>query len=163
MQTRQSRRPGELVFAIALVVFSAILLWQAFAISGFSGLSTPGIFPMLATGTMLVSGLAILRDVVRSRPVAGGRSPLHGFVADIVPLRLSGMIGLVALYLAAMPWVGFLISSAIFLFLSILFLWRRSLLMTTALTAVSLLAVYLVFRVVFQVVLPAGTLMRGWS
>ena len=53
-------RPAELVFAILISVFSVGALWQAYEISGFKSLTSAGVFPMLAAGTMLVSALIIL-------------------------------------------------------------------------------------------------------
>lgn len=35
------RRPGELVFALVLLVLSGALLWEAYGISGFEALSAP--------------------------------------------------------------------------------------------------------------------------
>ncbi len=58
------RRQGEVMFSLLLAVFSVTAFWQAFAISGFRGLSEPGVFPMLASATMLVSSLLILKEVL---------------------------------------------------------------------------------------------------
>ena len=59
MPSPPTKRPGEVPFGLVLVVFSATALWQAHAISGFAGLTTAGVFPMLASGTMLVSAVVI--------------------------------------------------------------------------------------------------------
>lgn len=158
MPPDNSRRPGELVFIVLILLASAWLFWQSVLISGFSGLSTPGVFPMLASGVMVVSGLWILRDTAR-RPSGGGGVGL--FVRQITPLRQVVMLGLVAIYVAVMPWLGFVLASGLFLLVSIGFLWRRNVFVTAAISAVSLGAIYLIFRVAFQVVLPRGTLLQG--
>lgn len=158
MSTGPQRRPGELGFAVLLVLGSLWLFWQAIEISGFTGLSTPGVFPMLASGVMVISALAILRDAARRGAAGGG---LSRFLAEVTPMRQVSMLGLVAAYVASMPWLGFVLASGLFLLISIGFLWRRSFLLTVLLSGVSLGAIYVVFRVVFQVVLPKGTLIAG--
>ncbi|MFT7210183.1 MAG: putative tricarboxylic transport membrane protein [Granulosicoccus sp.] len=157
-----ANRPGELVFAIALAVFSAVALWQAWLISGFYGLSEPGVFPMLAAGTMLVSSLFILRDVMsNARDISNEKSQSDDFFQTVLPLRLIVMISLVGLYIASMPWFGFIVASGVFLLASFMYLWRKSLGISVVLTVFSLACIYGIFRVVFQVVLPKGTLLTG--
>lgn len=158
MSSESPRRPGELVFNAVLLIFSLWLFWQAFSISGFSGLSTPGIFPMLASGLMVVSLLVILRGIVRQRASEAG---LLKFLQEVTPFRHLVVLGLVLAYVVSMPLLGFLLSSGLFLFASIWFLWRRSLWITAGLSLLSLGLIYLVFRVAFQVVLPRGSLLQG--
>lgn len=155
-----ARRPGEVVFSLVLAVFSVTAFWQSFAISGFAGLSEPGVFPMLASATMLISSLLILKDVL-SKP-AGPDAGFAGFRQEVVPLRLVGVILLILAYVVAMPLLGFVVSSAGFLFLSIWYLWRKGPLVSAVLTVTSLAAIYFIFRQVFQVVLPQGSLMQGF-
>jgi hypothetical protein len=64
-------------------------------------------------------------------------------------------------YLAALPLFGFLAASGLFLFASFQYLWRRNPLVTLLLSAVALAAIYVVFRIVFRVVLPQGSLVGG--
>ena len=158
MSPRAQRRPGELAFAVALLAFSLWLFSEAYKISGFSGLSTPGVFPMLASGLMVASSLAILVKVLVMGPAGGG---LRRFLADITPLRQAVMVALVFAYIAAMPWLGFLAASGLFLFASIQFLWRRNVVLTALVSLAGLAAIHVVFTLVFQVVLPRGTLLRG--
>ncbi len=154
----RSRRPGELVFVILLLLASLWLFWQSVLISGFSGLSTPGVFPMLASGVMVISALWILRDTAKRAPDGGG---ISRFVEQITPLRQVVMLGLVALYVALMPWLGFVVASGVFLIATISFLWRRNFFLTVGISALALGVIYLIFRVAFQVVLPRGTLLQG--
>jgi len=157
MSGQSTRRPGELAFICLLALFSAAALWQAYDISEFTGLSQPGVFPMLAAATMLLSCVFILRDTLRTRPnqEPGQRT---AFWHTIMPMRLMVMLAMVALYLYAMPWLGFVIASGLFLFACFAYLWRKSLLISLLLAAGSLAAVYFLFRIVFEVVLPQGTL-----
>ncbi len=154
-----ARRPGEVVFSLLLAVFSVTAFWQSYAISGFKGLSEPGVFPMLASATMLLSSLVILRDVV-ARPA----SPDTGFLPfqrEVIPARLAVVVGLILAYVVAMPQVGFVISSAGFLFVSFWYLWRKGPVISAALALTSLALIYFIFRQVFQVVLPQGSVVQG--
>lgn len=144
------RRPGELGFALVLTVLGALSLWQAYDISGFEKLSAPGVFPMLASGVMLVSALAIVREV-QARPTS--RAPLS---VDILPRRLLLMIMLLLAYVLLMPRLGFLAGSGLFLFASLSWLWHRPWWAALGVTLISLLAVHLLFRQLFQVILPQG-------
>ena len=152
------RRPGELVFALLIVVFSVGALWQSYSISGFSGKTTPGVFPMIASGVMVISGVVILMSATQL-PAPPEGAP--GFLAEILTLRHMVVIGLVLAYVLLMPLIGFVASSAVFLFCSFQFLWRKNPLLMLALTGVTLVIIYVVFREVFQVVLPQGILLQG--
>ena len=162
MAGSRTRRQGEIVFAILMVAFSVTAFWQAYAISGFSGLSEPGVFPMLASATMLVSAIVVLRDsVIRTVPDPEAETGIAAIILKIVPPRLLAVMTMILAYVVAMPLLGFVVSSALFLLAAFWFLWRRGLLISLALTAASLGGVYVVFRKVFQVVLPQGSLLQG--
>lgn len=152
----RTRRPGELVFGLALLVFSLFACWQAWRISGFSSLSSAGVFPMVATFTMVVSGLFIVGETARARPEVG-RGSLQRFAAEITPWRLVVFTLLIIGYMLALEPVGFLLSSFGFLFLGMSFLYRKGVLVNLAVSAGSLALIYFIFRHVFSVVLP-----RGW-
>jgi len=159
MKTPSGLRPGELVFALMLVAFSLVAFREAYAISGFSGLTTGGVLPMLASGIMTVSGLAILRNVL-GRHVSGEAASLSAIRAYLLPTRLLLFGLLLLLYALAIPWIGFIAASGGFLFVSILYLWRRGIIWSTAISLIAILVVYVLFRLIFQVVLPTGSL---WS
>ena len=74
------RRPGELLFTVFLVLFSGVLLWNAFGISGFEALSGPGAVPMATAAVMLVSALIVL---VRTLPLP--RTTDETVMRDILP------------------------------------------------------------------------------
>jgi len=152
------RRPGEAAFAGLLVVFSGAALWQAHGISGFSSPHGPGVFPMLAAAVMLLTAaLIFFRTLRRPAPAI----PLTGQVAAIVPHRLVSMLVLVALLVIGMPRLGFFPSVGLFVFAATWLLWRRGPLPALGVTVVALGAIYVTFRVVFQVVLPRGTWLQG--
>jgi len=159
---------GELGFSLLLVVFSATAFWQSYAISGFSGLATAGVFPMLASATMLLAAVCILikkskqLKINSADEMAYDAHSKQGFFRSILPLQLVVVVALITGYVIAMPLFGFLLSSAAFLFLSFGYLWRKSIVVTVLITLASVVSVYLIFRKLFVVVLPKGTLIQGW-
>lgn len=162
MSNAPSERPAELVFAIIISVFSVAAFWQAYEISGFSSAHSAGVFPMLATGTMVLSSFIILcRTATRSIPSHRTMDELRLFFRKVMPFRQCAILVLMAAYLFSMPWLGFIVSSGLFLLISFSYLWGKSLLATLSVTAVSLASIYFIFRVVFQVVLPQGEWLRG--
>ncbi len=161
MNTSEQLRPGERLFALFLVLVAGFVFSEAYRISGFRGLTTGGVMPMLASGVMVVSSLLILADSLRKPRHKGGG--LQAFFAYLLPLRVVLFAVLVAVYAALIPGLGFLAASGAFLFVAIWALWRRGPLLAAVLSVVSILAIYLLFRVVFQVVLPLGSLWQTGS
>lgn len=154
MKTPSDLRPGERVFALLLLAISLIAFREAYMISGFSGLTTGGVLPMLAASVMIMNGFVILRDAFKRRTP---ESPVSfGVAAFLLPARLVMFTAFLALYAAAIPSVGFMAASGGFLFISIAVLWRRGLLWSAAITLIAILSIYVIFRLLFQVVLPTG-------
>ena len=153
------RRPGELVFALLIVVFSAATSWLSYGISVFTGKTTAGVFPMIASAVMMVSSVVILVSATRlpATPQSSNR-----FLAEILTPRHLIMIGFILAYVMLMPLIGFVASSAVFLFCSFQFLWRKNSFLILTLTGATLAIIYVIFREVFQVVLPQGTLLKGF-
>ena len=50
MDAKRPRVPGELIFAVAMLLFGLTALWLAWRIAGFSSWSSPGVMPMIADG-----------------------------------------------------------------------------------------------------------------
>lgn len=146
------------MFGCVLVVFSTACLFQSYKISGFNGLSEPGIFPMIATAAMLASALVILRDTLK---LPSSKTRLSTFFAEVCSPRFMIVVAMSCLYLLAMPWLGFTAASGIFLFSTIAYLWQNKLVWSLAVSVLSITIIYMIFRVVFQVVLPQGTLWQG--
>lgn len=157
MSKAHTRRPGELAFAVVLAAFSLFAAYQAWLIAGFSSVSSPGMFPMIAAGAMVVSGMIILAEAIRKKPEAE-RNTAQRFFADITPIRLLVFAALIVAYMLALEPLGFALSSFAFLFISISYLRRGNVLLNLLLSGASLAIIYIVFRYVFAVVLPAGRL-----
>jgi putative tricarboxylic transport membrane protein len=148
-----SRRPGELVFTILLLAASTFMLWQAYAISGFDSLSSAGAFPMAMTSIMVGAMVVVLIKLARKPRPANAFMRLK---TEILPRTVVVFSVIILAYSLVLETVGFIIASFVFLLVSIWFLeggrFKRALLFSI----LSILGVYFVFRLVFQVVLPEG-------
>lgn len=158
MQDRRAKRPGEGTFGILLLALSLILLWQAWKISGLTGLSTPGAFPMAAAATMAIAALVVvIGDLRRPHETDGGKTErARDFFSTVTPSVIMVFAGFVIGYSALLDTLGFLPASFLFLFAGIQFLHRGSVGFSFAVALGALIAIYAVFRLVFQVVLPEG-------
>ncbi len=155
MSGQPTRRPGELVFLVVLLVLGLLAILEAERLGGFTKLSGPGFFPMLASLAAVLSlGAVIWGRLKQGQPLAA----LGRFFTDVMPLRLVVVVALIAAYVAAMPWLGFIVASGGFLLLMLLYLWRQGFWRALAVTLASLVAIQVVFRLLFQVVLPSGQL-----
>lgn len=163
MHSLRRRLPGELTFALLLIVFSLFLLWQAYAIAGFDSLSSAGAFPMVAAGVMLISAAFALRDTLKSKLFSGheGESLPQQFARQIAPSMLVLFVITITVYMVALETVGFILSSYLFLLVSMWILGSRKLFLNIWVSALVLAAVYLIFQTIFSVVLPTGSLFQG--
>lgn len=144
------RRPGEVVFALILLAASAVMLREATGIRGFGQLSAPAAIPV-ATTTVMVICMVIV--VLRSwrLPLVSGESIRR----DILPLRVLVFVAMLAVYGLLLVPFGFLPTTALFLIAGIRILgrsWRFSIGVGLA----ALVGIWLVFRIVFTVLMPAG-------
>lgn len=151
------RRPGELVFAYLLLLFSLFLFHEAYKISGFSSVSSAGVFPLVATGLMIVTSLVtIVRTHRMQSSVDSEESLPRAFWRQITPVDLVVFVAITVLYALALDPLGFLSSSFLFLTASIFYLHERRIVVSVVVALISLALIYLVFRVAFEVVLPKG-------
>ncbi|MFK8080929.1 MAG: tripartite tricarboxylate transporter TctB family protein [Granulosicoccus sp.] len=168
------KRGGEALFVAVLIIFSAAALWQSYGIAGFSKWSSPGVFPMLASATMLICAIFILRNHYQQNDhsIATDESSDASVSADteaekpsldsasVLPRRVVIITLLLVFYVVAMPTLGFLLCSGLFLLASITYLWNKPLWQALLVSAVALVVIHVVFRQVFQVILPRGTLIE---
>lgn len=149
----EQRRPGEMGFAIFLTIASLFLLYSAYGISGFDALSGAGSVPMATTFVMVVSALII------TLRTAGLSIVAHETIAkDILPIMVIVFIGFLVLFGLLLKPLGFVLTAALFLIVSIKALSGKGWGYTLSVALGSLLIIWIVFRVVFTVLLPAGVL-----
>lgn len=156
MHDKRKRSAGELAFNFLMFLVSLFLMWKAFMISGFSSLSSPGALPMAVALTMAISsGLILLnnfRHTLRDETT---------FVGDIVPPVVILMMLAITGYALLLVPLGFLPTSLLFLVLSILFLRRGGLVFALLVSLCSLVCIYIIFRMVFEVLMPPGIVAEG--
>jgi putative tricarboxylic transport membrane protein len=159
MHTSHPRLAGELTFMALLVVASLFLLWASYEISSFDSLAAPGSFPMVCAFAMLVTGLINAVATARARlQLEQGESWLQQFLRRVTPPRLLAFAVLIFLYMVGMEYIGFLLASYVFLALSMYLLGSRRVLLNLLISLLVLVAVFIIFRTAFSVVLPAGSL-----
>jgi hypothetical protein len=151
MSNARTRRPGEAVFTLLLAAVSAFLMWTAYGIAGFEALSSPGALPMAAAGTMLFASVAIAAQTLSRRPRTG-----ETLSRDVLPLRVVVTVVLVAAYAVLLKPVGFLPVSFVFVLALMRILGQRNLAVCAAISAAGVLTIYVVFRVIFNVMMPEG-------
>ncbi|MHA6263965.1 tripartite tricarboxylate transporter TctB family protein [Arenibacterium sp. CAU 1754] len=147
----EKRRPGELGFAIFLTVASLGLLYSAYGISGFKALSSPGSVPMATSLVMVISALVVAVRTAKLPKVAS-----ETLAKDILPVMVIIFVGFLIAFGALLKPLGFLPTAALFLVAAFKLLSRKSWGYSLTIAFVSLLVIWLVFRIVFTVLLPAG-------
>lgn len=159
MHSSHPRLAGELTFMALLVLVSVFLLWTSYQISSFDSLAAPGSFPMVCAGAMLVTGLINLVKTARARlNLENGETWLQQFGRKVTPLQLIAFSTLIFLYMLGMEYIGFLLASYIFLAASMYLLGSRRIGLNLVISLLVLVAIFVVFRTAFSVVLPAGSL-----
>ncbi|MDO5631221.1 MAG: tripartite tricarboxylate transporter TctB family protein [Paracoccus sp. (in: a-proteobacteria)] len=153
---KRKRSAGETFFNALLFLVSLFLLWSAYDIAGFSSLSSPGALPMAVAFAMVVSSGLILLGNLRTPD----RDDSH-FLSDILPPVVIVMMLMIAGYGVLLVPLGFLPTSLIFMVLSVMFLRKGGLIYAIGVSVFSLALVYVVFRLIFTVLLPAGIVPEG--
>ncbi|MCI5040191.1 MAG: tripartite tricarboxylate transporter TctB family protein, partial [Donghicola eburneus] len=134
-----------------LTIGSGALLWNAYGIAGFEALSSPGAIPMATAAVMLISSIVILVKTAKLKPVEN-----ETMSKDILPWLVIVMFVLLVAFGIALKPLGFIPTAAIFLILSMKLMARRSWPVTLLIALGSLVVIWLIFRIVFTVLLPAG-------
>ena len=87
-----------------------------------------------------------------------GETWAQQFIRKVTPAQLVAFAVLIFLYMLGMEYVGFLLASSIFLAASMYLLGSRRVVLNLFISAAVLVAIFIVFRTAFSVVLPAGSL-----
>ena len=148
------RKPGELTFALLLFLVSLTISYFAFNISGLSSMSSTGSIPMLAALFLLFSSLTTL---IKTSLMPRSENPL-AFTDLITPKLLIFFVSITLAYILIINQLGFLVSSILFLFFSILALYRQGPLLAILISVNALAVIYVIFRVIFKVILPEASL-----
>lgn len=156
--TPAASRKAEAVFATVLLAASLFLLREALAIGPLSRPSAPGGVPVVAAGVMAASVLFVLVDALLRSPQAPDPAealaePPAG-VAGLWPLALA--VALAVGFAVLVDRLGFLLAGTLFLTLAFRAIGRRRWRVALPVAVAVILVIWLLFRLVFQVLLPEG-------
>ena len=156
MESKRKLRAGENVFAWLMLALSGFILVQAYLISGFSSIDSPGTFPMGAAAVMVVSSvLVLLKNQRLTKPDAATlRGELQEAAATVVPKVFLLYSAIIIGYMVLIKPLHFLPSSFAFMLISIIYLKGGKPLKALLISTVMLAFIYLVFQYFFRVVLP---------
>ena len=98
----------------------------------------------------------MIRGVIRE----GVTSGLEAF-SDFLPLQFFTLLVMIVLYIYAMPYLGFYVSSILFMTASLLFLRVKLWQIVMAEIAIFVL-IYCAFTLLLEVRLPKGELLEEW-
>ena len=149
-------RRGEVLFVIALTLFSLIILFMSLQL-GFGRIKAPGagFFPAFISTFGLVLGILL---IVRSLRTTKDQEMKKVFIDRKGFLRLMAMIITFCGWLIVMPWLGFIIVTflATFAFAKIMGLegWLKPIMLAIG----GSIFIYLLFDVWFYADLPRGIL-----
>ena len=146
------RIPGESIFSLGLVGFSVLALYLSFGIPGEASISMPGTLPLVASMVLLLSAIAF------SRRVWAAPAPLkdQSFFRIMTPMRWVNFVLLGIGYVVLLAYFGFLIATFLYLFLTISYLHRGGWMLAFFVSVNFLAIIYMVFRLLFQIILPEG-------
>lgn len=139
-----------------LLLASLVLLRESWRIDGLPSPSAAGVTPTVASALMAAcAAFLLLRRVVAGAPErVVPVDTLRRLVATVLPARVVGTALLLLLYMLALEPLGFVVSSLLFLVLSMLLLgWRRPVPLLLA-AGGTVAAIRLVFATLFEVQLP---------
>lgn len=150
-------QPGEKVFDWLLLLLSIGVLIEAFRIDGGLRLNSAGSFPMGLALVMIASSVVILFSHRYKRRDSRIRTALHEcqvFLHEHFQPYIVVFIVAAIIYLAAIAWISFYVSTALFLAAMFIYLRRGKVVSSLIITAVASVVIYVLFTLVFRVYLP---------
>ena len=149
----QAELRGELKLLVFLFVFGAALFYEALAVNGiFQGISSgPGSLPQLVSALLLAlicfEGLALVRRGYRE----GSLKEMLAFLFDREVMTLLVMVAAYGMFIERL---GFVVTSTVFLFVTMYLLDRKQPVEKLLIAVGAVAVLYLIFSTIFQVVLP---------
>jgi len=142
----------DLVFSLCMMALSIVLAVQSFRYP-----SDSAFFPRVLSILLLLLSLLLLIRAVRQPPREDRTGGIRANAVSMMRSTPMVVFGSAVLYIAVIPVLGFLVSTALFIFGSILFRDRRKLVVAAIYGICFPAAIYFVFHAVLGVSLP-----RGW-
>ena len=117
MKEIRKLRAGENLFAWLMMALSLFVLIQAYLISGFSSISSAGMFPMVAAAIMVAAmALILLKNRKLAKPDADGlKDELRRAAKQVLPKVFLVYTGVIIAYMILIQPLHFLPSSFAFL------------------------------------------------
>jgi hypothetical protein len=145
-----SRRSVEIVVAGAILVLAAMVLWDSYGRgAGWDGGPQSGFFPARVGWILAIASAFALINAIRRRD--------QGIFATWGQLALVAQIfAPLAIYVAAIEWIGIYVSSAIFMAAFMVFLGSFRWWTTLVISALTPVIAFWVFELQFRVPLPKG-------
>lgn len=152
-------QPGEKGFAVFLLLIGLFFTWQSVLLyQKAPGASGSGAVPLFCSVVIDLFAIAILVTDRKRRSINSGKpfgEVVRNTLAYLASRDVVVMILLVVVYCVALFLeVGFMIATPIFLWVGMCYLSRKNYVKNIIWTALCMLFIYLVFRVLFSVVLP---------
>jgi putative tricarboxylic transport membrane protein len=156
MKKSRKLRAGENLFAWLMMIFSLFVFIEAYRISGFSSISSPGMYPMIAAAVMVLSmALILLNNRKLVKPDADGfKDEMQLAARRVLPPIFLIYTAIVVGYMSLIEPLHFLPSSLVFLMASMIYLKGGSWLKSVLIAVGTMAGIYLIFQYVFRVVLP---------
>jgi len=156
MKENRKLRAGENIFGWLMMAFSLFVLIQAYLISGFSSISSPGTFPMGAAAIMVLSmALVLMNNVKHEKPDADDlKDELQRAAKEVLPSVFLVYTGIIIGYMILIQPLHFLPSSFAFLLVSMIYLKGSTVLKSLIISTLLLACIFIVFQYFFRVVLP---------
>jgi len=156
MKEIRKLRAGENLFAWLMMALSLFVLIQAYLISGFSSISSAGMFPMVAAAIMVVAmALILLNNRKLAKPDADGlKDELRQAAKQVLPKVFLVYTGIIIGYMILIQPLHFLPSSFAFLLVSMIYLKGSTVIKSLIISILTLACIYIVFQFFFRVVLP---------
>ncbi len=149
---------GEFTFILLLLVISMVLFILSLRMYVDTPvLSGPATFPLLTTILMIIILSSILWGSKKYNKFAKDRNILEKLKATLnylFPQKIIQLIALIIIYVLVLPYLGFIITTFLFLFLAMLLFSKKNILQIFTISTGSIVCILIVFKYIFQIVLP---------
>lgn len=154
-----THQPGEKGFSVVLLVIGLFFTWQSWLLYREEPTaSSYGAVPLFCSLLIVLFSIGILITDRHKKSINSGlkgkevirNSVKHLFNKDILVMLVLVLLYCIALYVGA----GFMFATPVFLWLTMTYLSRGNYLKNLLWTALCMIFIYLVFKVLFSVVLP---------
>ena len=146
-----SRRFGPAAMAVLFLAMSLLLWGETFRddyhLSRASHAMGPAFFPRIVLSGMVLLSLIVIADAFRRE---SGSVKFEGMAPVL------GLVAITIAYGVAIFWIGFLLSSFLFIVAASLILGYRKLVVIVPVAAAYVLAVWFTFQEILLIILPAS-------